>query len=82
VSFRGNQAYAQRLSGQEVYNEQASFGSAVPRRDVDIAINKLRGRGDVNVIQRPSANNNYTAVIEIDDKDGGADMYDIEIAWR
>jgi hypothetical protein len=34
------------------------------------------------VIQRPSANNNYTAVIEIDDKDGGADMYDIEIAWR
>ena len=45
-------------------------------------MNKLRGRGDVNVIQRPAANNNYTAVIEINDSEGGADVYDLEVMWR
>jgi hypothetical protein len=82
VSFRDNQAYTQRLSGQEVYGQQVSFGSPVPRRTVDVDVNKLRGRGDVNVIQRPSPNNNYTLVVEINDSDGGSDVYDLEIVWR
>jgi hypothetical protein len=82
VSFRDNQAFTQRLSGQQTYNEQVSFGSPVPRRNVDVSVNKLRGRGDVNVVQRPSSNNNYTAVVEINDSDGGADVYDLEITWR
>ena len=46
VSFRDNQAFTQRLSGQQTYNEQVSFGSPVPRRNVDFAMNKLRGRGE------------------------------------
>jgi hypothetical protein len=82
VSFRDNQAFTQRLSGQVTRGEQVSFGSPVPRRNVDVAVNKIRGRGDVDVIQRPSAGNNYTLVIEINDKDGGSDVYDLEIQWR
>jgi hypothetical protein len=82
VSFRGNQAYSQRLSGAEVYGEQVAFGSSMPRRPVDVAVNKVRGRGDVNVVQRPSAQNNYTLVIEIDDRDSGSDVYDLEVDWR
>lgn len=82
VSFRDNQAYTQRISGQQTYGEQVSFASPVPRRNVDVGVNKLRGRGDVDVVQRPSAGNNYTLVVEINDKDGGADVYDLEIQWR
>lgn len=83
VSFRDNQAFTQRLSGQQTYNEQVSFGSPVPRRNnVDVSVNKVRGRGSVDVIQRPASNNNYTLVVEINDKDGGADVYDLEITWR
>jgi hypothetical protein len=82
VSFRGNQAYSQRLSGAEVYGEQVAFGSSMPRRSVDVAVNKVRGRGDVTVVQRPSAQNNYTLVIEIDDRDSGSDVYDLEVDWR
>lgn len=82
VSFRGNQAYSQRLSGAELHGEQVAFGSSMPRRAVDVAVNKVRGRGDVNVVQRPSAQNNYTAVIEIDDRDSGSDVYDLEVDWR
>jgi hypothetical protein len=82
VSFRDNQASVQRLSGQEVYGQQVNFGSPLPRRTVEVAINKLRGRGDVNVVQRPSPGNNYTLVVEINDSDGGSDVYDLEVAWR
>ena len=82
VSFRGNQAYAQRLTGAEVYGEQVAFGSSVPRRNVDVSVNKLRGRGEVSVVQRPSANNNYTAIVEINDSDGGSDVYELELLWR
>ena len=82
VSFRDSQAFTQRISGQQTSNEQVSFGSPVPRRSVDVDVNKLRGRGDVNVVQRPAANNNYTLVVEINDTDGGADVYDLEIMWR
>jgi hypothetical protein len=82
VSFRDNQAFTQRLSGQEVYGQQVNFANPVPRRNVDVAVNKLRGRGDVQIVQRPSASNNYTVMVEINDTDGGADVYELEIAWR
>jgi hypothetical protein len=82
VSFRDNQAFTQRLSGQATYGEQVNFSSPVPHQNVDVSVNKLRGRGDVNVIQRPAANNNYTVVVEINDSEGGADVYDLEVLWR
>jgi hypothetical protein len=82
ISFRDNRAYSQRLSGQEVYGEQVAFGSPLPRRSMDVAINKLRGRGEVSLIQRPAANNNYTAIVEINDGESGADTYDLELNWR
>ena len=80
--FRGNRAWSQRISGQQTYGEQASFQTPFPRANVDVSVNKLRGRGDVQIVERPSAANNYTLVLEIDDKDGGADTYDLELNWR
>jgi hypothetical protein len=82
VMFRGNRAWSQRISGQQVYGEQASFATPLPRANVDVSVNKLRGRGDVQIVERPSPANNYTLVVEIDDKDGGADTYDLELNWR
>ena len=82
VSFRGNQAFSERLSGGEVRGEQAALGSGLPRRPVDVSINKLRGRGEVNIVQQPSPQNNYTLVVEINDPEGGADIYELEVSWR
>jgi len=33
------------------------------------------------VLENPSPYNNYTAVIQIEDRDGGSDKYDLEITW-
>ena len=47
-----------------------------------VEVDKKEGRGDVNVIQQPSRQNNWTAIIEIRDKDSGARNHNLEIFWR
>jgi hypothetical protein len=82
VSFRDNQAFAQRLSGQAISGEQVQFSTPLPRRAVNADVRKISGRDDVSIVQQPSPNNNYTLVIEINDTSGGADLYDLEIRWQ
>ena len=82
LRIHSNQAMVERLSGQPVFNEQANFSSAMPNRALDLNVNRLRGRGEVALVERPSPGNNYTAVVEINDPEGGADFYELEISWR
>jgi hypothetical protein len=59
--------------------------SALPRGrsgGVIVEAIKKKGRGNVRVIQQPSSQNDFTAIIEISDGDGGAKEYEVEIAWR
>jgi hypothetical protein len=83
VTVRGNRAWTTRVSGGPVAGEQVSFGAPLPRREVsDVEIRKVRGRDDVETVERPSASNGYSLVFEIDDNDSGADDYVVEIVWR
>jgi hypothetical protein len=83
VTVRGNRVSSQRVSGGPIYDERTSIGTRLPRRNSgDVDVRKVSGRGDVEVIQRPDNNNNYTLMFEIRDDDGGSDSYDIEITWR
>ncbi len=45
------------------------------------AIRKLRGRGQVSIVESPSEKNNYRLVFEIDDPEPGADDYEVELDW-
>ena len=42
---------------------------------------KKTGRGTAKVIQQPTADNNWTAIIQLLDKNGGAREYGLEIYW-
>jgi hypothetical protein len=55
--------------------------SGLPERDGIVRIVKEGGRGDVSVMQQPTANNGYTAIIRIADTEGGADMYRVSAYW-
>jgi len=54
----------------------------VPNRPGRLYVNVLEGRGDVDVIQQPTAQNGYTATIRIRDPKGGADRYRIAVYWE
>jgi hypothetical protein len=68
------------------YGEGAfSFTSALPRSrsgGVTVEVNKKKGRGDVRVVQQPSNQNDFTAIVEISDRDGGAKEYELDIYWH
>jgi hypothetical protein len=43
---------------------------------------KKAGRGEIRVIQQPSRDNNFTAIVQILDDASGAREYQVEITWR
>lgn len=59
-----------------------NFTNSLPRQDVLVEVDKKSGRGDVSVIQQPSRRNGYTAIVQINDGDGGAREYQLEINWK
>jgi hypothetical protein len=51
------------------------------RSDVTPIIRKLRGRGQVAIVESPSEKNNYQLIFEINDPEPGADDYEVELDW-
>ncbi|MBX6363398.1 MAG: hypothetical protein IRZ00_05980 [Gemmatimonadetes bacterium] len=56
--------------------------SPLPRQDGWVRVSVRDGRGDVQVIQQPSARNGYTAIIRITDRSGGHDNYRLAAFWE
>ena len=51
--------------------------SALPRTNAHVVVEVNDGRGDVDVIEQPSARNGYQAVVRVRDPRAGADSYRI-----
>lgn len=81
LKIRNNSLELSVLAGQDYGAGSYDFSSALPNRNVNLYVNKKKGRGKVTIIQQPDRFNDYTAVIKILDDDGGARDYDVEIYW-
>ena len=80
--IRGNSVEVKTISGQTYGNATYNFTSPLPNRRVNVEVNKKKGRGKVRILQQPSRENDFTTVIQILDKDGGAKDYELEIYWK
>ena len=69
------------ISGTPYNDGSYNFSSALPYRRVNVRLNKIRGRGDMRILQQPSRENNFTLVIEIRDTNRGPSDYEFEISW-
>jgi len=79
--IRGNQLWIDHRSGQPIYDGNHRFYQSLPNGNQFITVRRIEGRGLVRVIEQPSRQNNYTAAILIEDRDGGPDRYEIEVEW-
>lgn len=79
--IRGDQLWLERRDGQPTDNSDFRFYQALPTQPCQVSVRKLNGRGSVRVLEQPSARNNYTAVLLLEDYDGGADQYDLAVEW-
>ncbi|MBA2731522.1 MAG: hypothetical protein H0U54_01385 [Acidobacteria bacterium] len=79
--IRDNQIEIRTIGGSEYNNATYNFTSPLPSRRVNVSAAKLKGRGEVRVLQQPSRDNDFTAVVQIRDPSGGAKEYEIEVTW-
>jgi len=70
------------ISGRQLAEGNHSFTAPLPRDVVTVAVRKMEGRGDVAVVQQPSADNDFTAIVEITDERGDSDDYLLDITWQ
>jgi hypothetical protein len=82
ISIRGDSHNIQDQGGSGTQEMAARFSTPLPRTDVPVSLHKLEGRGRVELLQTPSARNNYVARVRITDDDSGADDYEFELRWR
>ncbi len=82
LEIRGNSMIVTTMAGNTYGEGTFSFANTLPRQNVSVGVNKTKGRGSVQIVQQPNRNNDYTAIIDIIDNDGGAREYQLEIFWR
>ena len=81
ITLRGDQVTIQHQAGLEISNMNYRFDRRLPASTTSVSVRKIKGRGKVNVVQQPDRSNGYTAIIQVEDKNGGADNYEIEVSW-
>lgn len=69
------------VSGSAYSDGTFNFSSPLPFRRVTVRLNKISGRGDIRIIQQPSRENDYTAIVEIRDTNRGPSNYEFELSW-
>jgi hypothetical protein len=82
--IRGRSVQERTPWGGRVNEGRAVFASnlGLPAEPVRVSVRDLTGRGDVRVIQQPSRENGYTAIVEVYDQTRGAQEHRLQVTWR
>jgi hypothetical protein len=82
IRIQGNRVNYRTVSGKSVRDIRTDITRyGLPRDNVQVTVRRRTGRGSVRVVQSPSARNDYTAIIEVRDLQGGYGWYDFDISW-
>jgi hypothetical protein len=80
---RGDSLEQRTVEGASKEPGKFSFTAPLPDEAVTVGVNRKEGRSKkIKVIQQPTAENDFTAIIEIHDDGSGARDYQLEIFWR
>jgi hypothetical protein len=81
IAMRGREAWVQGTSRTDVRGGNPVVATALPRTEGVVRVAIEDGRGEAEVLQQPSSRNDYTALIAIRDRSGGADAYRVNAFW-
>jgi hypothetical protein len=83
VRLRGDTVFVRTLEGSKGRDEGSQCSQPLPVNSLrDFQIHQTGGRSPVTLAQEPGRMNNYTAMIAIEDRQGGGDTYSFEVTWR
>ena len=81
ISIAGSSVTSEATAGQPLVGENFSINGYLASRPGTVTVRKIRVRCNVSVLQQPTYENDFTAVIQVSDSGGGADDYQLEISW-
>lgn len=82
IQLRGNRAWVQPIGAGDDRASRGRVLGYLPQQTGNIVVQRLEGRGDVDVLEQPSPRNGYTATFRIRDPRGGAARYRILASWE
>lgn len=82
IQLRGNRAYVRAIGAGDDRGSRGRMLGGLPQQTGNLVVQRLEGRGDVDVIEQPSSRNGYTATLRIRDPRGGAARYRIVAYWE
>jgi hypothetical protein len=81
IMMHGRDARTENSSRSPVTRSRIDIATALPQRDGRVTVRVQDGRGDVDVVQQPSARNDYTTIVRIRDRSSGIDNYRVTAFW-
>lgn len=82
LDFRGGAVTERHVSGQSFNNGRIlSSTGTMPARELTVRVRNIKVRGSVEIVEQPSAANNWTAVIRVRDPEKSAADYEFELSW-
>ena len=81
ITIQGGGAHVSLVGSEDNGAGDLHVRNELPHRDGTITVQVAEGRGDVDVVQQPQADNDYTAIVRIRDHSGGADRYHLTALW-
>lgn len=81
IVISGTDVQTQDASGTGLSGVSFDINGYLARRPGSVTARNRSGRGTVSVLQNPSWDNNFTAIVQVFDPSGGADDYEVDINW-
>ena len=82
IQLRGNRAWVQPIGDGDGRAGRGRMVGGMPQQSGTLVVQRLEGRGEVDVIEQPSPRNGYTATVRVRDRQGGAARYRIAAYWE
>jgi hypothetical protein len=82
ITMRGQQVWAEGTGSLDDDRGRTRVYTSLPREEGWVTAQLVDGRGQVDVLQQPSARHNYTTIIRLRDPSSGEDRYDVRAYWR
>ena len=81
IVIAGSSVTNETLAGAPVSADNFNINGYLAARPGSVRVRKISGRGNVTIIQQPSLENDFTAIVQVQDTSGGDDNYQLEITW-
>lgn len=81
LEIRGSTVTEKLVGGRSFNDGRYTFSAAMPAREMDVRINNIKVRGTVELVEKPTPSNNFTAIVRIRDPQRDAADYEFELIW-